>query len=131
MQIIRGTERIECVGYSRTFRWNDDPGRGFGFDCSESGILDSRLSDTALANYAFCLANPDKLTDLGIERREWSYRRPAVGQCSCGMHVELDGFTNTCERCGSDYNMSGQLLAPRRFWGEETGESASDILPIP
>ena len=24
-----------------------------------------------------------------------------------------------------DYNMSGQLLAPRQFWGEETGETAS------
>lgn len=36
-------------------------------------------------------------------------------------------FTNTCE-CGADYNMSGQMLAPRHQWGEETGESADDIL---
>jgi hypothetical protein len=53
--------------------------------------------------------------------------QPAVGVCACGAHVELDRFTNTCE-CGRDYNSSGQLLAPREFWGEETGESVSDIL---
>jgi len=32
-----------------------------------------------------------------------------------------------CE-CGRDYNMSGQLLAPRAQWGEDTGESPSEIL---
>ena len=56
---------------------------------------------------------------------------PAIGKCEhCSAHVELDGFTNTC-RCGADYNMSGQLLGPREFWGEETGESLADILRIP
>jgi len=41
--------------------------------------------------------------------------------------VTCSGFTNTC-RCGADYNMSGQQLAPRSQWGEETGETADDIL---
>ena len=59
-----------------------------------------------------------------------TYTRPirAVGECPCGDTVELDGFTNTCDTCGRDYNMSGQELAPRRFWGEECNETASDIL---
>jgi hypothetical protein len=35
--------------------------------------------------------------------------------------VTLSAFTNTC-RCGRDYNSSGTELAPREFWGEETGE---------
>ncbi len=53
---------------------------------------------------------------------------PAVGECNrCGADVHLYGFTNTCE-CGADYNMSGQELAPREQWGEETGESLADIL---
>jgi hypothetical protein len=53
---------------------------------------------------------------------------PAVGECEvCGRDVELRGFTNTCD-CGADYNMSGQRLAPRSQWGEETGEHISDIL---
>lgn len=50
-----------------------------------------------------------------------------VGRCLCGREVGLLFFTNTCE-CGRDYNMSGQLLASREQWGEETGESVSDIL---
>lgn len=51
-----------------------------------------------------------------------------IGQCnSCEREVELIDFTNTCE-CGIDYNSSGQQLAHRSQWGEETGESASDIL---
>ncbi len=47
----------------------------------------------------------------------------------CGKRVELTGFTNTCD-CGADYNSFGQLLAPRSQWGEETGESVSEILAV-
>ena len=45
----------------------------------------------------------------------------------CGRRVTLHGFTNTCE-CGADFNAEGAKLAPRSQWGEETGETASDIL---
>lgn len=48
----------------------------------------------------------------------------------CGAWIELYSFTNTCNKCGSDYNTAGQLLAPRHQWGEETGEHYSDILFI-
>lgn len=54
-------------------------------------------------------------------------RQRAVIACSCGREVLCMNFTNTCE-CGADYNMSGQQLAPRDQWGEETGESVADIL---
>lgn len=50
-----------------------------------------------------------------------------IGQCECGEQLALIGFTNTCV-CGRDYNWAGQQLAPRSQWGEETGETASDIL---
>lgn len=53
----------------------------------------------------------------------------SVGLCQCGHKVELLEFTNTCV-CGRDYNMSGQLLAARSQWGEETGESPGEILAI-
>lgn len=46
----------------------------------------------------------------------------------CGMKLVCDRFTNTCPKCGADFNMSGSRLAPREQWGEETGESYSDIL---
>lgn len=60
----------------------------------------------------------------------YSYRpvKRKLGRCECGHEVQLLKFTNTCESCGRDYNMSGTLLAPRSRWGEETGESANDIL---
>jgi hypothetical protein len=54
----------------------------------------------------------------------------AVGLCDCGCKVHLSGFTNTCDRCSADYNSSGQRLAPREGWGEETGEHLSDILNV-
>jgi hypothetical protein len=55
--------------------------------------------------------------------------RPGVGVvlCECGREVVCYGFTNTCE-CGRDYNHAGQGLAPRACWGEETNETAGDIL---
>jgi hypothetical protein len=53
--------------------------------------------------------------------------RGTVITCRCGARVYCDGFTNTCS-CGRDYNWNGQLLAPRDQWGEETGETAGEIL---
>lgn len=49
------------------------------------------------------------------------------GICTCGREVSFQHFTNTCD-CGRDYNSSGQELAPRSQWGEETGESLADIM---
>jgi hypothetical protein len=52
------------------------------------------------------------------------------GTCSCGEDVHFNHFTNTCDNCETDYNSSGQELAPRSQWGEETGESLSDIFSV-
>ena len=52
-----------------------------------------------------------------------------VTRCACGGEVVCEHFTNTCV-CGRDYGFSGQLLASREQWGEETGEHLSDILRI-
>ena len=66
-----------------------------------------------------------------IKRRHADYyKSPAVGLCDCGCKVELPDFTNTCPRCKTDYNSSGQQLASREQWGEETGESLADILSV-
>jgi hypothetical protein len=49
-------------------------------------------------------------------------------KCDCGQMIDATPlFTITCDDCGRDYNASGQLLAPREQWGEETGESYADI----
>ncbi len=57
-----------------------------------------------------------------ITTRTQVIRHPKIIGCGCGAKIALSGFTNTCRSCDTDYNMSGQTLAPRHFWGEETGE---------
>ena len=46
----------------------------------------------------------------------------------CNQWLLCDNFTNTCEKCDKDYGMDGGRLAPRSQWGEETGETYSDII---
>lgn len=58
---------------------------------------------------------------MGYYENTFENRLPAEKLC-CGEWLPLPNFTNTCSHCGADYNSSGQLLAPRHFWGEETGE---------
>lgn len=49
-------------------------------------------------------------------------------KCACGRSVAIyNQMTNSCD-CGADYNWSGSRLAPREQWGEETGETADEIL---
>lgn len=48
-------------------------------------------------------------------------------RCDCGLRVLCSRDVNPCE-CARDYNMSGQVMAPRNQWGEETGEHPADIL---
>ncbi len=125
MKIIKHRERTESVTYQRAFDYEDMPGAGYGFDCDEHG----NVVDPTKPSYVACIAgtvNGKRVVDLGVRKFEHSYVEPAVGACECGAHVELYGFTNTCERCGRDYNSSGQLLGSREFWGEETGESFND-----
>ena len=52
---------------------------------------------------------------------------PKLIECPCGKEVFCVAFTNTCE-CGIDYNFSGQRLAPREQWGEETGEHPTECI---
>lgn len=139
--------------YTLSFTHN---GAGFGFDCDKDGNVDtSKLHPCALESYKGCCGGTitrmegvqyrvgadqeyEPIPGTGTQHtytvspeiKEYNNRQvvPAVGECDrCGEDVHLHGFTNTCE-CGADYNMSGQLLACRSQWGEETGESLSDIL---
>jgi hypothetical protein len=134
-------------------------GAGYSFPCHADGTPEGNLSShagIAGKNYRMCLTGQETklvgvhyhdwdgqypimctgrwetltIVDNGVEKREHHYTSPAIGECACGEEVSLSGFTNTCE-CGRDYNMSGQLLADRSQWGEETFESLSDILRIP
>lgn len=131
MKIIRHREHKESVSYSLCFDYVGERGWGFSFSCDKDGQVDlASYQDrpAALENLAKCLFGGYQVQPPYIRTMMNSYNEPAIGICECcGAEVMLDGFTNTCN-CGADYNMSGQRLADRSQWGEETGESVSDIL---
>ncbi len=124
MQIIKQRNHVTVVSYYRSFDYEGTVNHGFAFDCNARGEVELKNS-ASQANYAACLAgfaNGSKVVDCGIKRREHSYFESAVGRCACGRDVALDSsWANECG-CGREYNGSGQLLAPRAQWGEETGE---------
>jgi hypothetical protein len=64
-----------------------------------------------------------------IKHRHEDYEgSPGQMRCDCGAIIELwrAGADVGCDRCDRSYNSSGQLLADRSQWGEETGETAFD-----
>lgn len=122
MKIISERERIHGIDYVLSYTWNADPSRGFSFDCDKDG--NRKPHEGSQENYEKCVSGEYDVTFHGIDEHHWSYVQPAVGECiECKHPVDLDGFTNTCDGCGADYSMSGQQLAPREQWGEETGEA--------
>ncbi len=146
-KFIRHRERVEVVSYLRSFDYEGEVNWGFAFPCDEHGNVDvASMGECAIDSYNKCLSGtivtrdrirgekkaiPKKIIDKGVQTITHHYYEPGEIECNCGKDtVVLHGFTNTCETCNRDYNMSGQELAPREFWGEETGESLSDILSI-
>jgi hypothetical protein len=133
-------------------------GAGFSFPCTKDGEVNIEiLHHSACLNLACCL-DGKQWCMVGMQYHDWEGMHPilctgqwelveirdegmrentrrwveaSVGRCECGEEVSLGNFTNTCDCCGRDYNMSGQLLADRSQWGEETGESLDEILSIP
>ena len=136
MKIIKQREMITSISYNLCFEVIKHPGSGYTFSCDEHGRVDlEKLAEekpAAFANYNMCLirVKSGEVKCLGVIKNEHTYWEPAEGVCSCGKVVYLTGFTNTCE-CGRDYNMSGQELAERSQWGEDTNEHLADILRIP
>lgn len=115
--------------YSRSFSTGD--GSGYSFPCSVNGTLEPFTCPEAAASWVRCQQGVAAgcMTDKGILSWEYRTKWPTIGRCTCGREVVLDRFTCSCD-CGLDYNQSGQLLAPRSQWGEETGESLGDILRV-
>lgn len=79
----------------------------------------TKAGDLGFQNYL--LVKENNPYSLGYYENKFTYRVSAQIKC-CGKWLGLGKFTNTCTRCGADYNGSGQLLASRSLWGEETGE---------
>ncbi len=128
MKITKHSKIIECSDRRHNF---DRPnGSGFGFDCDAKGRV-VLANDAQRASYAQAMRElaDGTIADMGVVIHRWTYRQPAEGRCVCGRTVVLDGFTCPCD-CGRDYNASGQMLAPREQWGEETGETAADLIGV-
>lgn len=103
-----------------------EPGWGFSFDCDAAGKVDeTRLQPAALANLRAIRAGTLPTTPLTVESHEERQTVAAVMRCDCGAKFTLnDSWATGCD-CGREYNGSGQLLAPRSQWGEETGEEGT------
>ena len=123
---IKKAKRKERYTYRHYFTLKEDAAYGSSFECDKDGkVLRQRskklFEDTMVnSNYQY----------EGIKESYNTWVEPGIIKCSCDRELILFGFTNTCD-CGKDYNQSGQLLALRSQWGEETGESLGDILMIP
>ena len=134
MKIISHLEFKTETHYEIFYQWKDSsPGHGFGFPALESGEIDMSAIQNrpaALANYNKCVNREIDVTGPHFKSWERRIRQDAIGLCDCGCEVTLDRFTNTCDGCNRDYNGSGQLLAPRSQWGEETGESYADLMDL-
>jgi hypothetical protein len=127
MKIIQESSLFEEVSYRKDFEWKEGGG-GFSFPCNKDGVISSDIHSLALENYQKCISGEYAVIDQGISVITSVHRNPKIGICEdCGEEVYLDRFTCTCDNCGADYNQSGQRLAPRSQWGEETGEVYSDI----
>lgn len=56
--------------------------------------------------------------------------RDGLFDCGCGSRIIVcwaPGADFDCPVCHAEYNSSGQRLAPRAQWGEETGEHPADV----
>jgi hypothetical protein len=128
---IKDREHVTTVTYAVFYAANPEGSSGLMFDCDASGNVDrSKLNPCARANLAKIERGEIPYVYSELTTLETSYVDPAEILCDCGDTVALYGFTNTCDSCNRDYNMSGQELAPRSQWGEDTGETLSDILRI-
>jgi hypothetical protein len=122
MKVTKQSEMVELTEYFHQYRWPDYPGSGFIFPSDADGEIDeSGLCLEARENLATARA---ECRDTGVMAYTHHYRESAEGICDCGRTIVLDcPWVNTCDHCGREYNGSGQELAPREQWGEETGES--------
>ena len=140
MKIIQPRTQVQIVEYRKVFKVIGLLGSSMSFECDQNGVVDTqKLGECAQDSYRQCLKGEIRLStgtylvDTPIvEDNSRSYWQAAVGACdNCGEDVYLEGFTNVCDGCQTDYNMSGQSLRPREEWIEPgSDETLQDILSI-
>lgn len=116
-QFIRKLQRIPVECYYLDFTSKDDEINGFSFQCDKDGnVFMEELTDCAKQSLHDCLNGTANVYEGVVRNCSYTYIQPAIRRCSnCERPVELISHTNTCT-CEWEYNLFGQLLAPRNQW---------------
>lgn len=129
IKIIKERTPETIKEYYINFWYKDDRNAGFCFPATRHGKPDfSRMTTEAIANYKACLTD-ERLTEAEFEPREYTYMNPAIGLCTCGKEVVLEGGyegATQCE-CGRWYNLFGQSLIDPKYWYIDEDDYYSDM----
>ena len=129
LKIIKERTPETIIEYFLECSYKDDPDAGFCFPATPQGKPDfSRMTFEASANYNACLTD-ERLTEMEFNKHKWTYMNPAVGICSCGRDVVLEGGyegATQCE-CGRWYNLFGQSLIDPKYWYRDEDDYYSDM----
>ena len=129
LKIIKERTPETIKEYYINFWYKDDPNAGFCFPATSTGEPEfSSMSPEAIANYKACLTD-ERLAEAEFEPREYTYINPAVGLCTCGKEVVLEGSyegATQCE-CGRWYNLFGQSLIDPKYWYRDEDDYYSDM----
>lgn len=119
-------EYITIREYTREFTYKGRyDNAGFTFPCDEKGNLLPDLTEAAKANYARCMATPERFSEFNHFTVRVRHETRPHGTCSCGNEVELyDQYYGACQcaKCGSWYNLFGQELLPPDQWETDPSE---------
>ncbi len=130
-EIIKEAWVETIVTHDLFFAYKNDPNGGFTFPCDKDGIVDlASMAPKGIENFDKCISGEHDVQPGEVRKHVGQIRHPKLLKCHCGTEVELGRFTNTCEKCETDYNSFGQRLADRSQWGEETGETYADLMDL-
>jgi hypothetical protein len=129
--IISERSRVMRIEYGLHYDKRFLLGAGYAFPCNAQGKIDTeKLSLCLLQSLNYCQQHGAEFDPPYVQTYVKYSTEPAVARCNCGEPVCLEDFTNTCIVCGRDYNIQGDSLASRSQWGEETGETAAQLLAV-
>jgi hypothetical protein len=109
------------VKYEHSYR---EPGVIVCVNCKAEVVLDMVMTNTCEA--CITCGQPEDFSwhQMTAEQCEAWMRHHTEGERGCSRESEHHAF----KQCATDYNSSGQRLAPRSQWGWDTGESLDEIL---